>query len=214
MYICVCVCARARQFLPTGWPTGRVLGIGQKRILPTKPKISRLITRRLIECRSFRALSARCFFSRSLPPSCPSSLPSLCHTVSLPGSRPLTSNVLRWVRLRSYANVLLRWRPSSATVFDPPSPPPPPPRPPPRLIHIHAVVIVCRLPAGGHYYTSCARSRHREATTPVTLFLSSSSSPVSSPPALPSAFLVLVASSTWLFAARKRQPPFYYRLLE
>lgn len=44
-------------------------------------------------------------------------------------------------------------------------------RPPPHLIHIHAVVIVCRLPAGGHYYTSCARSRHREATTPATLLL-------------------------------------------
>lgn len=117
-------------------------------------------------------------------------LPSLCRTVSLPGSRPLTSNVLRWVWLRSYANVLLRRRPSSATVLDPPSPPPPPPpRPPPRLIHIHAVVIVCRLPAGGHYYTSCARSRHREATTPVTLLLSSSSSPVSPPP---SSFLSLL----------------------
>lgn len=44
-----------RQFLPAR----RVSGIGQKRILPTKPKISRLITRRLIECRSFRALSLR-----------------------------------------------------------------------------------------------------------------------------------------------------------
>lgn len=31
---------------------GRFLSIGQKSILPTKPKISRLITRRLIECRS------------------------------------------------------------------------------------------------------------------------------------------------------------------
>lgn len=53
--------ARVWQFLSAG----RVSGIGQKRILPTKPKISRLITRRLIECRSFRALSARCLFSRS-----------------------------------------------------------------------------------------------------------------------------------------------------
>lgn len=172
MYVCV----RAR-FLLAGWPAGRVLGIGQKRILPTKPKISRLITRRLIECRSFRALSARCFFSRSLPPSRPPPIPSLsclaipflCRTVS--PSRVLalsaTSNVLRWVRLPSYTNVLLHRRPSSATVFDPPSPPsPPPPRPPPHLIHIHAVVIVCLLPAGGHYYTSCARSRHREAATP------------------------------------------------
>lgn len=57
----MCLHARVQQFLSAG----RVSGIGQKRILPTKPKISRLITRRLIECRSFRALSARCFFSRS-----------------------------------------------------------------------------------------------------------------------------------------------------
>lgn len=100
----------------------------------------------------------------------PATVPPLCRTVSLslslsPGlALSATSNVLRQARLRSHANVL-----------------PPPPltilflfrhhHPPPRLIHIHAVVIVCRLPAGGHYYTSCARSRHREATTPATLLL-------------------------------------------
>lgn len=98
MYVC------ARQFLPAR----RVSGIGQKRILPTKPKISRLITRRLIECRSFRALSARCLLSRSLTvsPLVPDSLslslslslfqpspppffavPPLCRTVSLSPSR-------------------------------------------------------------------------------------------------------------------------------
>lgn len=176
------MCARARQFLLAGWPAGRVLGIGQKRILPTKPKISRLITRRLIECRSFRALSARCLFSRSLPPSRRAdsfslscfAVPSLCRAVSLPGSRPLRHQQ----RSPLGPTALLCERPSSATVFDPLSPPPPPPhRPPPHLIHIHAVVIVCRLPAGGHYYTSCARSRHREAATLLLSSLLSSVSP-------------------------------------
>lgn len=108
-------------------------------------------------------------------------VPPPCRTVSLPGFSPSPplSNVLRWARPRSYANVLLRRRPSFAAVLGPPSPPPPlsRPRPPPHLIHIHAVVIVCRLPAGGHY-TSCARSRHREATTPATLLLSSLPSPL------------------------------------
>lgn len=98
--------------------------------------------------------------------------------------------------------------------------PPPPfldPPSPPRLIHIHAVVIVCRLPAGGHYYTSCARSRHRERqATPATLFLSYLPSPVSPCSVLRLPRSCLTASSAWLLAARlgKRQPPFYYRLLE
>lgn len=77
--------------------------------------------------------------------------------------------------------------------------PPPPfldPPSPPRLIHIHAVVIVCRLPAGGHYYTSCARSRHRErqrrqqhSSSPTCLLLC--------PPALFSASLVLASLRLW-----------------
>lgn len=58
---------------------------------------------------------------------------------------------------------------------------PPPPAVPlllaTRLIHIHAVVIVCRLPAGRHYYTSCLRSRHRKTDSATS---SSSSSSFSS----------------------------------
>jgi len=194
-YTCVCVRACARG--SSCRPVRRVLGIGQKRILPTKPKISRLITRRLIECRSFRALSARCLFSRPLPLSYPSPRHTdgfslvlrrpfrLSHNLppeSSPSPPPATFSVEPDC---SCANVLLRRRPSSATVLNPPSPPPPPPPcPPPRLIHIHAVVIVCRLPAGGHYYTSCARSRHREAASPATLlsFLPSSLCPPLCPP--------------------------------
>lgn len=140
------------------------------------------------------ALSPLAASSRApFPPSCSpprrwllshasSSLPSVAQSPSRVLALSATSNVLRWARPRSYANVLLRRRPSSATVLGPPSPPPPLLRPPPRLIHIHAVVIVCRLPAGGHYYTSCARSRHREAATPATLLLSSLPSPLCLPP--------------------------------
>lgn len=170
--VCVCVCVRARQFLPAR----QVSSIGQKRILPTKPKISRLITRRLIECRSFRALSVR-RPPFALPPLSLSVssvspffvVPPLCRSLP-PGVRPLRyqqrspsdsaalscerpSPPTSFRRLRSRSSF------SSATSR------------PPHLIHIHAVVIVCRLPAGGHYYTSCARSRHREATMPATLLL-------------------------------------------
>ena len=62
----VVACAgSASLVLVSGSRTARRPGGSRKRILPTKPKISRLITRRLIECRSSCALSANSFSSRS-----------------------------------------------------------------------------------------------------------------------------------------------------
>lgn len=129
--------------------------------------------------------------------------------------------------MRSYANVLLRLCLSSTSTLDPPLPPlpltsprprprsrshslppPPSPPPPPRLIHIHAVVIVCRLPAGGHYYTSCARSRYREATTLATLLLACPA-PASHPLRFPLASSISSPSPSSILPSRS--PPLFRR---
>lgn len=124
----------------------------RERILPTKPKISRLITRGLIECRASRALQTGLFHLSSGParPLALADLPPVRRhlaTVSVSFLLPFRSVALSARRTRRL--FLFRLAPSFFAL------------PSSALIHIHAPVIVCRFAAGGHYYTSCARSRHR-----------------------------------------------------
>lgn len=144
------------------------LGLSRrKRILPTKPKISRLITRRLIECRSSCALSANSFSSRSGLAS-PRPRRLFCSPQS--DDHHLRSSTSRhcFHLVRPREPVSKQATTVASRVSFPPfrvaSLGPFFPRPP-ALIHIHASVIVCRLAAGGHYfYTSCARFSPPRAT--------------------------------------------------
>lgn len=127
--------------------------------------------------------------------------PSLLNPVSLSYECPSSTSFLR-LRSRSssfsfFSSIAARLRPR--------------PRPPPRLIHIHAVVIVCRLPAGGHLL------HFLRAFSPLrgTQRLQQHFSPTSCPLSCLSVFLFLfirfshafTSRSTSPIASRQRQPP-------
>ena len=225
-YINVYVCVRARS--SSCRPAGRVLGIGQKRILPTKPKISRLITRRLIECRSFRALSAassRALFHPLALRHTDSFSLSLSLSLALPfplSQSPSRVLVLSVTKQRSPLApiALLCERPSPPTSF---------------LRHRSRSSFFPSISTSSSHSYSCSGNslppaRRRTLLHFLRAFSPPRGSDASNTPPLLLAFtpvplrsvlhlppFVPAVSSVQLLAAYhlgKRQPPFYYHLLE